>query len=96
MKCLETRTRGQLRYRRYRDPDGAIHHTVEVPREVWNYINKQGRANDRLAQHMNRRQRLAKRTEVERLLDEGWKPLAVAHEVGVSLRSVHRWRAGKC
>lgn len=94
MKCLETRTlENGLKWRRYRTEDGLIVKTYEVPESVWNSIVKQGRMKDRLAQAMSVQARAAVRCEVMRKLADGWKPIAVAHEHGLHVRTVERWRA---
>lgn len=94
MKCLETRKQpnGTTR-RRYRTEDGLIVWTVEVPEAVWNFLNKQGRGNDRLAANLRARARVEKRTEALRMIEDGWKAIAVSHELGVSVRTIERWRA---
>jgi hypothetical protein len=91
MKCLETRTRAGLRYRRYRTEDGVTVRTVEVPLEVWTTIVKAGRARDRIAEYTRRQQRVSLRVSVEALLTDGWKPIAAAHAHGIPLRTVQRW-----
>jgi hypothetical protein len=93
VKCVDTRRKDGLTRRRYRDADGVIHRTVEVPLEVWASINGQGRLGDRMQQCLNRKARITLRCEVERRLADGWKPLAIAHELRVSLRTVQRWKA---
>lgn len=92
MRCLETRTREGLTFRRYRDDTGLIQRTVEVPLEVWNSINKQGRARNRLLEHERRVERDGRRAAGLCLLQEGWKVTAVAEELGVGRRTVQRWK----
>lgn len=92
-RCLETRLRADgLRYRRYRDALGLTQWTVEVPLEVWSSINRQGRARNRLEEHARRVERDGKRAAGLCLLQEGWKALAVAAELGVGVRTVQRWK----
>lgn len=96
MKCLETRRRADgLRWRRYRDDNGVILHTVEVPDTVWRAINRVGRASDRLAQWRRVVDRKVKRAEVLRLAAAGWKPVAIESHTGVPVRTVQRWVAAQ-
>lgn len=93
MKCLETRTRKDgLRHRRYRDRYGLTHRTVEVPLEVWNTINRQGRARNRLAEHARVVHRKGLRAQALLLIQEGWKIVDIAHELSVGVRTVQRWK----
>lgn len=94
MKCLETRKLEHgLKWRRYRTEDGLIVKTYEVPESVWNSIVSQGRMRDRLKEAMSVQARVALRCEVMRKLADGWKPVAIAHETGLSVRTIERWRA---
>ena len=96
MKCLETRTRKDgTRARRYELEDGRRITTLELPMtvvrgigmkrvqeliEIWQRGEKQ-----RTEEH-TRRQR------IEALLHEKVKPLAIAHEVGVTDTRVRQIR----
>lgn len=92
MKCLSTRrTPEGLKRRRYEQPDGTRHTTIEVPVTVWNALNRQGRAADRLRQFTRVCARQSLRQAVVGRTLAGWKPLAVAHDLGVPLRTVQRW-----
>lgn len=94
MKCLETRKlENGLKWRRYRTEDGLIVKTYEVPESVWNSIVRQGRLRDRLKEAMSVQARAAVRCEVMRKLADGWKPIAIANETGLSVRTIERWRA---
>ena len=87
-RCLETRTTPEgLRRRRY--VDGSV--TIEVPLSAWKYLNRQGRGNDRVAAHQRAVQRDAVRRRAVELGTQGWKPLAIANELKVPVRSVQRW-----
>lgn len=94
MKCLETRKQpdGTTR-RRYRDDAGLIHHTVEAPREVWRAL-PQSVLQQRLASRRAAVARLALKARGLQLLADGWKPEAVANELGVTTRAVQRWKRG--
>lgn len=93
MKCLETRRQpdGTVR-RRYRDALGIIHHTVEIPREVWRAL-PQGVLQDRLASRKVAVARLRLKARGLQLVAQGWKPEAVAQELNVTARAVQRWAA---
>lgn len=94
MKCLETRkTTEGFKRRRYQCEDGSRITTIEVPLSVWNSINKQGRGADRAAQWARERAREATRIKAVELVRSGWKPIAVASELGLAVRNVHRWSA---
>lgn len=93
MRCLSTRrTSDGLRRRRYEQPDGTRFSTVEVPATVWNALNQQGRFSDRMAQFQRVVQRNSLRGRALVLLHSGWKPLAVAHDISVPVRTVQRWK----
>lgn len=95
-RCLETRTKAGVRWRRYRFPDGHIESTFELPSAV---VSKLGRAKvlelcaTHAAQRPMRERAWARRQKIERLLAKGTKPTAVAHEVGVTEAWVRKVRA---
>lgn len=93
MKVLETRTtpEGYIRRRR-RNDKGVTYYTIEVPEKVWNHINRMGRDNDRAAQFARVVNRAALKLRALAHMHEGWKPLASAHELGVPVRTIQRWR----
>ena len=92
MKCLETRATPEgFRRRRYLRDDGVRFSTIEVPLAVWQSINSAGRARDRFAQWSRERSREATRLRAVELVTAGWRRIAVASELGVSVRSVQRW-----
>ena len=82
MKCLETRDRRGMRWRRYKTDDGSIEQTFEVPASVMGYISKATleRALDLAAKSAARR---ALHAKARHLLSQGWKPVAVAHTLGM-------------
>lgn len=92
-RCLETRaTPDGFRRRRYQRDDGVRFTTIEVPLQVWNCLNKQGRGAYRRGQWERARARDAVRLQALKHMAEGWKAIASAHELGVPLRTVQRWR----
>ena len=94
MKCLETRATPEgFKRRRYQREDGLRVTTIEVPLSVWQSINSQGRGADRAAQWGRERNREAIRARAVALVRDGWKPLAVASEMGLAVRNVQRWAA---
>jgi DNA-binding NarL/FixJ family response regulator len=95
VKCLETRrTPDGLRRRRYSTADGArTFSTVEVPASVLYGITSRARLRERLKAWSRRQEALDKRERALQLVDAGWKPVAVAHELGLAVRTIERWRA---
>ena len=92
-RCLETRaTPDGFRRRRYQRDDGVRFTTIEVPLQVWTHLNKMGRGSNRAAQWERARAREAVRKQALQHLAAGWKAIASAHELGVPVRTVQRWR----
>lgn len=92
MKCLETRrTPEGFRRRRYQRDDGVRFSTIEVPAELWKFLNNPGRGRNRLAEILRERDREARRITGRALLAQGWKPLAVANQLGLTERTVQQW-----
>lgn len=90
-RCLETRrTPEGFRRRRY-EQDGVRFTTIEVPLEVWRGAVRHDRVADRLAAWRRRQDAQAKKQAALRLLQQGWKPAAVANETGFTERAVQRW-----
>lgn len=92
MKCLETRDRKGLRWRRYRTEDGRIVTTLEIPEQVFRATVRKDRLQERLDAWRRAQEREALQARGTVLLAEGWKPLAVAHELKVDVRTAQRWR----
>lgn len=91
MKCIDSRPSPDGRRRKYRHPGGLITETIEVPLVVWRHVNTQGRGSNRIeAFRRTIERRRMKHCAVE-LVRAGWKPLAVAHEIGIPVRTVQRW-----
>lgn len=91
MKCLETRRRGGIKWRRYRTEEGAIIKTGEVPMEVLAELGPK-RLKEALERAERREHRLRRQARAENLLRQGWKPAAVAAEVGLGEAMVRRYR----
>lgn len=91
MKCLETRARNGMRWRRYRTAEGAIVTTYEVPVAVLGELGaaRLREALQRAEREITRRKRNARALT---LLAAGWKPLAVGQEVGLCEAQVRRLR----
>lgn len=90
MKCLETRRKQGLKWRRYRDDDGLTHTTYEIPTQVWNAMAKRARARLEAYERGVAQRRVQAKALV--LLQDGWKPEAVAHELKISVRVVQKLR----
>lgn len=83
MKCLETRKRKGMKWRRYRTADGAIWTTYEVPASVLSHLGNKTLQRALAAAGM----RLAALNRVARIkaaLVAEIKPAAIAHDEGVS------------
>lgn len=91
MKCLETRRRGGIKWRRYRTEEGAVIRTGEVPMEVLAELGA-AKLKEALARAARREQRLRRQARAENLLRQGWKPEAVAAELELSVSMVRRYR----
>lgn len=93
MKCLSTRVSPSgLKRRRYERDDGSRFSTVEVPAEVWDSLNREGRGRDRIAAKARVNARQALKELVRMDAARGVKAIASAHELGVPVRTVQRWR----
>jgi hypothetical protein len=91
-RCLETRVKDGIKWRRYRTPSGATYTTYEIPTEVFHGIVPASRFASRMQSWYREQQRKEKRAVVERLLREGWKPLAIASEVGWAEKTITKIR----
>lgn len=92
MKCLETRQRNGLKWRRYRTEDGRTVTTFELPTSVLRGITTAARLNARLETWRRGEAQRTRRAAVLKRLAQGVKPAAVAHEFGLSDREVQRIR----
>ena len=91
MKCLETRQRNGMKWRRYRTAEGVIVTTYEVPCEVVRCLG-QARVQAELERAARQRERASRNARALALLADGWKPLAVGDEVGLCESQVRRLR----
>lgn len=85
-RCLETRSHRGVKMRRYRYPDDSEHYTYEIPRELFDSLVLVAR-DERWYPALSVDGR---NTLIRNCLKEGWKPLAVAMYVGISLTTVYR------
>lgn len=87
MKCLETRKRNGITHRRYQLEDGRRISTAEVPATVLREFGKK-----KLGEAMGKWERgealRARRAKMKRLIAQGVKPTAIAHELGVTEQAV--------
>lgn len=93
MKCLETRRKDGMKWRRYRTTDGRIVTTYELPTQVLRGVTTMTRLRERLAKYESGQKSEARRARAKALLAAGWKAVAVANELGVQTRSIERLRA---
>lgn len=91
MKCLETRTRDGMRWRRYRTDDGRTVTTYEVPTAVMSHFGK-GNLAGLIAAYQRGEARRQRTQRMRQLILEGVKPLAIAHELGVTEQAVRMAR----
>ena len=90
MKCLETRRRDGMKWRRYRAEDGRIVTTFELPTSVLLHLTSRARIKAAIEAFERAQKAEALRIRVRALSAEGWKTIAIAHEVGLSVGGVHR------
>jgi FixJ family two-component response regulator len=83
MKCLETRQKNGMRWRRYRTDDGRIVTTYELPAAVLSAFSKK-RLTEQLAGWQRGESLRARRVVMLARIAEGVKPTAIAHELGIS------------
>lgn len=92
MKVLETRTRqdGIVR-RRYRVAADRCVTTYELPESVVAAMGRQ-RLERIMARYNLAEQKRQRSDRIRELLAQGWKPTAIAHELGISEAAVRYWR----
>lgn len=93
MKCLETRRRPDgLKVRRYRTDEGVTVRTIELPMEVFRSIVRSGKLDARVAAHKRAIETKTKRERALTMLRAGVKPVAIANDLGLTDRTVQRYR----
>ena len=96
MKCLETRLHTlptiAVRWRRYRNDAGEVTTTCEVPTELWNRLAIISGETGLVVTRANTADATAKRGKAFELIDEGWKPAAIAHELGLHENTVTKYK----
>ena len=92
MKCIETRTRSDgIRRRTYVTDDGRRVRTYEVPPQVLSEMGKKMLAEAlRKARVVEARDR--RKMQIMQRIREGVKPLAIAHEFGVTEQRIRQIR----
>lgn len=97
MKCLETRRRPDgLKVRRYRTDDGVTVRTIEIPIEVFRGLVPRDRLAARLAGRMAEVERQTKKQRALTMLRDGVKPVAIANDLGVTEKTVYKYRRSMC
>lgn len=91
MRCLETRRRDGMRWRRYRTADGVTLATYEVPVEVLRVLGE-ARLRKELERAARTLERKTRNARALKLLQAGWKVEAVANDVGLCDSQVRRIR----
>jgi len=96
MKCLETRLHTlptiAVRWRRYRNDAGEVTTTCEVPTELWNRLAIISGETGLVVTRANTADATAKRDKAFELIDEGWKPAAIAHELGLHENTITKYK----
>ena len=90
MKCLETRRRQGMKWRRYRTQKGATVTTFEVPCEVIRVLGAR-RLREELERAKRRLEAAEQKAQALAMLASGAKTTAVAHEFGLADSTVRRW-----
>lgn len=91
MKCLETRRRDGMKWRRYRTEDGRTITTYELPTTVVRAVGvaKVTQALEKWQRGEDSRARIAR---IKKLVAQGIKPTAIAYEEGVTDQRVRQIR----
>ena len=93
MKCLETRVNADgIKRRRYLLDDGRRVSTMELPTTVLIGIGM-CKVREHLAKWRRGEALRARGRQIDALIAQGWKPAAIAHEIGVSEAAVRQHRA---
>lgn len=93
MKCLETRRRPDgLKVRRYRTDEGVTFRTIEIPIEVFRGLVPRDRLATRLAGRMAEIARQTKKQRAVTMIRDGVKPVAIANDLGVTVRTIEKYR----
>ncbi len=92
MRVLETRTTPEgFKRRRYRSASGLRFSTIEVPMELWEQVNGQGRNRDRAAAVLRKQTQRSKQLQARHLVRAGRSRRSVAKLLGVAESTVRRW-----
>jgi hypothetical protein len=92
MKCLETRTRPDgIKRRRYRVSPGRTVTTFEIPETVARALGIT-RLKQAMAAHQRGEASRVRAEKIKEMIKSGWKPTAVAHEMGVTEARVRQIR----
>ena len=92
MKCLETRKRDGMKWRRYRTDDGRIVTTFELPTAVLCVFSRK-RLQAQIDAFNRGEERRARDVLIRERLAEGIKPTSIAHEFGITDQRVRQIRS---
>jgi hypothetical protein len=90
-KVLETRKRHGMVWRRYMTKDGVRVTTYEVPTSTIRSLGLK-KTQDLLTKVHETYQREVRNVRIKDLLSSGWKPAAIAHEVGLTESRIRQIR----
>jgi DNA-binding NarL/FixJ family response regulator len=91
MKCLETRKRNGMTHRRYQLADGRRLSTVELPATVLRAFSRKQVA-EAMAKWERGEALRARQARMKKLIAQGVKPTAIAHELGITEQAVRMAR----
>lgn len=91
MKCLETRKRDGMKWRRYRTEDGRIVTTFEIPTAVLGVVSMK-RLQAQIGAFNRGEETRARGVLIRNRIAEGIKPTAIAHEFGITDQRVRQIR----
>ena len=92
MRVLETRTTIEgFKRRRYESASGQRHTTIEIPVNLWEQINGQGRHRNRAAAIQRKQERNSLRWQARGLVRSGKSKRSVARLLSVAESTVRRW-----
>ncbi len=91
-KVLETRTDDDgFVHRRRVAPDGSHYWTIEVPVNLWDQFNTQGRNRDRVAAMRRVEDRKSKIRQAQSLARHNPSHRSIARQMGVPVSTVRYW-----
>lgn len=91
-RVVDSRQRGHLRLRVYRLEDGRRVRTIELPATVLKAIASQAKLDTAIAAWLRGEASRARVVQVQRMLEQGYKPRHIADELGITESRVRQIR----